>query len=227
MATGSRDVDSVGDHLLLDGMAAGDEHMAAAFVRRFQRTVFGVALAVIGDDGRLAEDVAQQAFERAWRHAALYDPRRGTVGAWLARITHNLAVDTVRGRRTAPMDPVDIEALMGWITWTPERAALAAESAAELHAAINALPLIQRRALTLAAFRGMTAREIADVEHIPLGTAKTRIRAGLLRLNRALNAARVNPTASRAHGLPAASDYAEWGSRLRPVADRTAPLVQP
>jgi len=201
MARGSREVDHVGDHVLLAGMAAGDEHMAVAFVRRFQRTVFGIALAVIGEDARLAEDVAQQAFERAWRHAGLYDPRRGTVRAWLARITHNLAVDTVRGRRISPVDPVDLETLMDGITWSPERAALAAESAAELHAAINALPVIQRRALTLAAFRGMTAREIADVEHIPLGTAKTRIRTGLLRLNRTLNAPPLKPHLGPAAGV--------------------------
>jgi RNA polymerase sigma-70 factor (ECF subfamily) len=200
MASGGREVDHVGDHVLLAGMAAGDEHMAVAFVRRFQRTVFGIALAVIGD-ARLAEDVAQQAFERAWRHAGLYDPRRGTVSAWLARITHNLAVDTMRGRRTSPVDPADLETLVDRITWSPERAALAAESAAELHAAINALPVIQRRALTLAAFRGMTAREIADVEHIPLGTAKTRIRTGLLRLNRALNTAQLKPQLGPAAGV--------------------------
>jgi RNA polymerase sigma-70 factor (ECF subfamily) len=200
MARGGREVDHVGDHVLLAGMAAGDEHMAVAFVRRFQRTVFGIALAVIGD-ARLAEDVAQQAFERAWRHAGLYDPRRGTVSAWLARITHNLAVDTARGRRTSPVDPADLETLVDRITWSPERAALAAESAAELHAAINALPVIQRRALTLAAFRGMTAREIADVEHIPLGTAKTRIRTGLLRLNRALNTAQLKPQLGPAAGV--------------------------
>ncbi|HEX4246339.1 MAG TPA: sigma factor-like helix-turn-helix DNA-binding protein, partial [Pseudonocardia sp.] len=88
-----------------------------------------------------------------------------------------------------------LEAIVGGITWTPERAALAAESAAELHAAINSLPVIQRRALTLAAFRGMTAREIADVEHIPLGTAKTRIRTGLIRLNRTLTDAQSKPKA--------------------------------
>ena len=201
MARGGREVDHVGDHVLLAGMAAGDEHMAVAFVRRFQRTVFGIALAVIGEDARLAEDVAQQAFERAWRHAGLYDPRRGTVRAWLARITHNLAVDTVRGRRISPVDPVDLETLVDGITWSPERAALAAESAAELHAAINALPVIQRRALTLAAFRGMTAREIADVEHIPLGTAKTRIRTGLQRLNRTLNAPPLKPHLGPAAGV--------------------------
>jgi len=193
MARGGREVDHVGDHVLLAGMAAGDEHMAVAFVRRFQRTVFGIALAVVGHDQRLAEDIAQQAFERAWRHAALYDPRRGTVGAWLARITHNLAVDTVRARRVAPIDPADLEAMVDGAIRTPERAALATESAEELHAAINSLPIAQRRALTLAAFRGLTAREIADAEHIPLGTAKTRIRTGLLRLHEAFNSTQANP----------------------------------
>jgi RNA polymerase sigma factor (sigma-70 family) len=193
MGTGSREVDDVVDDLLLAGLGAGDDALAAAFVRRFQRTVFGIAVAVVGDDLRLAEDIAQQAFERAWRHAALYDPRRGTVRAWLARITHNLAVDTVRARRAAPIDPADLEAMVDGAIRTPERAALAAESAEELHAAINSLPIAQRRALTLAAFRGLTAREIAAAEHIPLGTAKTRIRTGLLRLHEAVNSTQATP----------------------------------
>ncbi|WP_220188245.1 RNA polymerase sigma factor [Pseudonocardia pini] len=100
------------DDLLLAGLGTGDADLSAAFVRRFQHRVFGVALTVLGDV-RQAEDVAQQAFERAWRHASVYDPRRGSVGAWLVTITHNLAVDAVRARRTEPVDPVDMEALVG------------------------------------------------------------------------------------------------------------------
>lgn len=173
------------DDLLLAGFAAGDRALSVAFVRRFQGTVYGVAVAVLGD-GRLAEDVAQQAFERSWRHAALYDPRRGTVGAWLSGIAHNLAVDTVRARRPAPVDPADLDALVSAVTRTPETAALAAETDARLRAAIAALPAPQARALVLSAFRGMTAREIAEAEGIPLGTAKTRIRAALHRLHAAL-----------------------------------------
>src|SRR5690348_17808134 len=92
------------DDMLLAGLGAGDAQAAVAFVRRFQPMVFGVALAVVGDRG-LAEDIAQQAFERAWRHAGLYNPRRGSVHTWLTRIVHNLAVDAARVRRPAPIDP--------------------------------------------------------------------------------------------------------------------------
>lgn len=177
------------DDLLLAGLAAGDADLSAAFVRRFQHKVFGVALAVLGDV-RQAEDVAQQAFERAWRHATVFDARRGSVGAWLATITHNLAVDTVRARRTDPVDPAQLEALLEPETGSPEGAALRAESAAELRAALRSLPVEQTRAIVLAAFRGMTAREIAAAEGIPVGTAKSRIRIAMHRLADALDAPR-------------------------------------
>lgn len=167
------------DDLLLAGLTAGDAELSVAFVRRFQGPVFGVALTVLGDP-TLAEDVAQQAFERAWRHAALFDPRRGAVSTWLTAITHNLAVDAARARRVIPVDPLELDDVLTGDT--PEGSAIAAESADELRAAIRALPAEQGRALVLAAFRGMTAREVAESEGIPLGTAKTRIRAAMLRL---------------------------------------------
>ncbi|NMH95679.1 RNA polymerase sigma factor, partial [Pseudonocardia bannensis] len=92
-----RPVEPFDDDLLLAGLATGDAELSVAFVRRFQRRVFGVALSVLGEP-RLAEDVSQLAFERAWRHAQVYDPCRGSVAAWLTSITHNLAVDVVRAR---------------------------------------------------------------------------------------------------------------------------------
>ena len=171
------------DDLLLAGLTAGDAELSVAFVRRFQGRVFGVALTVLGDPA-LAEDVAQQAFERAWRHAALFDPRRGAVGTWLTAITHNLAVDAARARRAIPVDPLELQDVL--TGETPEHSAVEAESADELRAAIRALPVEQGRALVLAAFRGLTAREVAESEGIPLGTAKTRIRAAMLRLAAAL-----------------------------------------
>lgn len=191
MGIRGRVVDGLTDDLLLSGLGAGDPKLSVAFVRRFQRTVFGVAIGVLGDP-RLAEDVAQQAFERAWRHAALYDACRGTVGAWLTGIAHNLAVDVARARRPAPVDPADLEVLLAAVTRTPEGDALTAESAAELRVAIACLPVEQARALVMAAFRGMTAREVAATEGIPLGTAKTRIRSAMLRLHAALEPGRAD-----------------------------------
>ena len=90
--------DRLPDETLLAGLGAGDADLAIAFVRRFQRLVFGVAVTVLSDPG-IAEDVAQQAFEQAWRHAQVYDSRRGSVRAWLTTITHNLAIDVVRATR--------------------------------------------------------------------------------------------------------------------------------
>src|SRR5215470_19506921 len=119
----------VPDEALLAGLGAGDAELAVAFVRRFQRIVFGVAVAVIGDP-KTAEDVAQQAFEQAWRHAQVYDSRRGSVRAWLTTITHNLAIDVVRARASLPMDPDDLPVVLAAMTDSPERLTVARDSAA-------------------------------------------------------------------------------------------------
>jgi RNA polymerase sigma-70 factor (ECF subfamily) len=134
----------------------------------------------------LAEDVAQQAFEHAWRQAGLYDPRRGTVRAWLTGIAHNLAVDTARMRRPTPIAPPELTDLINAITHGPEQQVLLGETAAELAEALTALPPEQARAVVMAAAHGFTAREIAQTEGIPLRTAKSRIQIGLDKLHDAL-----------------------------------------
>jgi RNA polymerase sigma factor (sigma-70 family) len=179
------------DDMLLAGLGAGDPQTALAFVRRFQPIVFGVAFAIVGDSG-LAEDIAQQAFERAWQHAGLYDPRRGSVRTWLTRIVHNLAVDAVRVRRPTPLDPQDLLPLIAAITDTPEHRALGVEVSTQLRTALATLPPEQARAVVMAAVHGMTAQQIADVESIPVGTAKSRIRAAMAKLHAALPAPRAD-----------------------------------
>ncbi|OIK00718.1 RNA polymerase subunit sigma-70 [Streptomyces colonosanans] len=175
------------DEALLSGLAAGDSELAVVFVRRFQHRVFGVAMAVTREQ-QLAEDVAQSTFERAWRHAQMYDSRRGSVSTWLTTIAHNLAIDAVRARRTEPMAPEDLDAVIGVVTETPERWALADEASAQLRAAVARLPREQARALMMAGIYGMTAQQVADEERIPLGTAKTRIRAAMAKLRTTLAA---------------------------------------
>jgi RNA polymerase sigma-70 factor (ECF subfamily) len=184
-------VELLPDETLLAGLGTGDPEIAVAFVRRFQRIVFGVALAVLGDV-RMAEDVAQQTFERAWRHAQVYDSRRGSVRTWLTTIARNLAVDTARVRRATPVDPSDLVDMLGVVTESAEQRAVRGESVAELRRAVAALPAAQARALVLAGIHGLTAREIAEFEHIPLGTAKTRIRAAMGKLRAMLVARRVD-----------------------------------
>ncbi|MFH8736336.1 MULTISPECIES: RNA polymerase sigma factor [unclassified Streptomyces] len=175
------------DEALLSGLATGDPELAATFVRRFQHTVFGVAIAVLGDP-QLAEDVSQQTFERAWRHAQMYDSRRGSVTTWLTAIAHNLAIDVARARRPVPVAPEDLDTLLDVVTdtATPERLALADEASAALRSAVARLPREQGRALVMAGIYGMTAQQIADAEQIPLGTAKTRIRAAMGKLRSTL-----------------------------------------
>ena len=176
--------DQLPDESLLAGLGAGDAELSLAFVRRFQRVVFGVAMAVTRDTST-AEDVAQQAFEQAWRHAQVFDPRRGSVRAWLTTITHNLAIDVIRARTSAPVDPDELPAILTAVTDTPERIAVANDSAAGLRRALAGLPEPQARAVAMAGIYGMTAQQIADTEKIPLGTAKTRIRDGMQKLRAA------------------------------------------
>lgn len=173
------------DEALLSGLATGDPELAVTFVRRFQHTVFGVAIAVTGD-AQLAEDIAQQTFERAWRHAQIYDSRRGSVKTWLTTIAHNLAIDAVRARRPEPLAPEDLDVILGVVSDTPEQHVLADEASSRLRAAVGELPREQGRALVMASIYGMTAREVADWENIPLGTAKTRIRTAMAKLRTTL-----------------------------------------
>ncbi|MEU0600856.1 RNA polymerase sigma factor [Streptomyces sp. NPDC006393] len=173
------------DEALLSGLALGDPELAVSFVRRFQHRVFGVAIAVTGDP-QLAEDIAQQTFERAWRHAQIYDSRRGSVTTWLTTIAHNLAIDAVRSRRSEPVPPEDLDAILGVVSETPEQHALADEASTRLRAAVAELPREQGRALVMAGIYGLTAQQIADREHIPLGTAKTRVRAAMGKLRTTL-----------------------------------------
>ena len=177
------------DEALLAGLASGDADVAAAFVRRFQARVYGVVITIVRDPGT-AEDVAQEAFVRAWRHAGTYDARRGRVSTWLLTIARNAAIDAVRVRTVEPLDPDVVDSRL-------QRAGGTARSADEsappdererVRTALAELPADQRRALFLAAYAGRTAREISALEDVPLGTVKTRIRAAMLKLHDSLEA---------------------------------------
>jgi RNA polymerase sigma-70 factor (ECF subfamily) len=169
------------DASLLAALAGNSPDVAVAFVRRFQAPVFRVAFAVIGDRG-LAEDVAQQTLERAWRRAATFDPDRGTVRAWLVTIARNLTIDTVRIQTPVSIDSRDLVRLHGSDVDGPEQQAIRGEAHSGLWAAVRRLPPGQARAVVMAGIYGMSALEVALVDDIALGTAKTRIRAAKIKL---------------------------------------------
>jgi len=174
------------DESLLAGMASGDTDAAAVFVRRYQGRIYGLAFTIVGS-AQVAEEVAQEAFLRIWRNAAAYDPRRGRVSTWVLTITRNRAIDALRLRGEQPVDP---HALMGALL-VRERGQLASpgtdyEEREHVRHALRALPPEQSRPIVLSVFYGLTAKEAAELEGIPLGTAKTRIRRGLAKLREVL-----------------------------------------
>jgi RNA polymerase sigma factor (sigma-70 family) len=174
------------DESLLAGLASADPDTAAAFVRRFQGRVFDLAYAILGDR-EAATEVAQEAFVRAWRHGSVYDARRGTVATWLLTITRNLAVDAVRLRRAVPIDPMVLNSLdLPSTEPEPGDNVTTAAELARLRQALEELPSEKRRCLLLAVFHGLSAREISELDGVPLGTVKTRIRAALLTLRSSL-----------------------------------------
>jgi RNA polymerase sigma factor (sigma-70 family) len=179
--------DGLPDAVLLDGFAGGDAHTGPAFVRRFQGRVYGMAINILGDQG-LAEEVAQEAFVRAWEHAASYDPQRASVATWLLRITHNLAIDALRRRRPVAVGPEMLAALTPpGPASTVEDATVTSDLAARARAALARLPPGQAKAVWLAAFYGHSAQQVAVSEGIPLGTAKSRIGRGLRALRAELS----------------------------------------
>jgi RNA polymerase sigma-70 factor (ECF subfamily) len=174
------------DEALLAGYATGDPRTAAAFVRRFQGRVYGLALTIVRQPA-LAEEVAQETFTRVYRHAGNYDARKGRVSTWLLSIARNLAIDVTRMKRLDPVDPEVIEAELT-IESQPgaDDVGLQPDERDQLRSAIGDLPDDQRRAIVLAAYMGRTAREISDLDGVPLGTVKTRIRTAMLKLREQL-----------------------------------------
>jgi len=181
--------DRVVDRETVQRMAEGDAEALAAVYDRHIRSVFGLAMRVLQDQGD-AEDVVQEVFSQAWTQAKRYDATRGSVVSWLLLMSRSRAIDRLRSRRAKPDSaplPHDTAVVeLPDLALGAEQCVLTAESAAALRAALTVLPLIQRVAIELAYFEGLTQTQIAERLEQPLGTVKTRIRTGLLKLREAL-----------------------------------------
>jgi RNA polymerase sigma factor (sigma-70 family) len=174
------------DNLLLKGFCAGDEEYAEKFVQHFQRRLSWIAFRIVGDSGS-AEDVVQVAFERAWRSGARFDSERGTHEAWMNSITRNAAVDWVRMKRAIPVDPSEIYSSTSLGSCDLEDRDGTEEHGSAIRGALASLSTNVARSVVLAGALEMTAAEVAHYEHVPLGTAKSRIRTGKQCLRRELN----------------------------------------
>jgi RNA polymerase sigma factor (sigma-70 family) len=180
---------SMSDETLLKGFCAGNEECATKLVQQFWRRLCWIASGIVGDSAS-AEDVAQVALERAWRSGVMFDPRRGSLDAWMTTIARNAALDWTRVRRAIPIDPSEICAKPTSGSGDPAERAAIEESRAEIRTALASLSPVLVRSVVLAGALDMTAAEVAAHEKIPLGTAKSRIRAGKQRLRSQLDCLR-------------------------------------
>jgi len=170
----------LGELLRLAGR--GDERAFAQLYDATAARVFGLAVRIVRDPAQ-AEEVAQESFLDIWRTSARFDPDRGSAIAWMLTIVHRKSVDRVRSAEASSRrestyhqqnQPVAHDA-------TAE-AAQASMEARRVRGALAALTAVQREAVELAYFGGYTHTEVATMLELPVGTAKTRIRDGLIRL---------------------------------------------
>jgi RNA polymerase sigma-70 factor (ECF subfamily) len=154
---------------------------------RYRTMAFSIALRIT-NDATLAEDVVQDAFLGAWRNASRYAEDRGSVRTWLLSIVHHRAIDVVRRRRPTADLPAGEDATPPPELTLPDvwPEVVASIDRDTVHAALSSLSEVQREAIELAYFGGLTQIEIAERTNAPLGTVKSRIRLGLLSMRRAI-----------------------------------------
>ena len=173
------------DLSLLQRIAARDTVALAELYDRHSRLLFSLILRIVRDRGE-AEELLQEAFVRVWTRAERYDARVGGPLPWIVRVARNCAIDRLRARRVratvdAPaIDLAAVEAAPATGIQTPEAAVLDAERRRRLTDALAGLPSEQRRLIEAAFFEGYTHSELAQRFGLPLGTVKTRIRAGMI-----------------------------------------------
>ena len=181
------------ERAIVQRMAAGDGDALRELYDIHSRAVYSLALRILRVQSD-AEDVVQEVFVQAWRQAARSDATRGTVAGWLLMQARSRSIDRLRARQARPersederaADPADSSA-------RPDIQVVRGEQARRVRQALEDLPRLQRTALELAYYEGLTHVEIAEQLEQPLGTIKTRIRQGLLKLRQALEGGEETP----------------------------------
>lgn len=174
-------MDRSSDEALLRRLADGDREALGRAYDRYAGMVNGVALRILRDTAD-AEDVVQEVFLQVWRDAARFDPARASPQAWVCMIARSRALDRLRRRRARREDEGGEEIASGTAA-APTSPVLTMA----MRSALDTLPEDQRRPLELAYYEGLTQVEIAARLAEPLGTVKTRMRTGLMRLRDVLS----------------------------------------
>jgi RNA polymerase sigma-70 factor (ECF subfamily) len=180
------------DLSLLQRIVARDTAALAELYDRHGRLLFGLILRIVRDRAE-AEEILQEALVRVWTRAETYDARMGGPLSWMVRVARNCALDRLRARRvraTVHAPAIDVAAVEAAVSGTdiqtPEAAVLDAERRRTVSDALAGLPAEQRQLIEAAFFEGYTHSEIAQRFGLPLGTVKTRIRAGMMAMRQRL-----------------------------------------
>lgn len=184
------DVEQPSDAALMDRLARKDSSALEALYDRYSRPVYSLVLR-IGQQAATAEEIVQDIFLQLWRNAHLYQSSRGRLEPWLFTMARNRALDHLRlkmEKQRRREDSIDLHP-PAFVAPNPETLFDRKRRAEKVRAMIQSLPDQQQRAIQLAFFEGLTHSEIAQVLREPLGTVKSWIRGGLLRLREALEEA--------------------------------------
>jgi len=186
-----------GDEELIRSILEGKSNALGELYDRYGRLVYSLAFQVVGDSAT-AEEVSQEVFLQIWNKAGTYQAQQGKVITWLTSVARHKAIDSLRRKGARPeghqvefesddesdlVDPIGVE----------EQVVLSQRSQA-VRRAISHLPPDQKKALAMAYFKGMTQQEVADAIGEPLGTVKTRIRLGMLKLRQFLEGENSQPS---------------------------------
>lgn len=168
-------------------VARGDESALSSFYDASSRLVYGLAFKILGDAGA-AEEVALDVYLQVWREASRFDSARGRASSWLMAMTRSRAIDKLRVRLRELSHSGTLEAVAETRSerTDPEESALITQLQAHVRRALNTLSDAQRQAIELAYFGGLPQSEIALKLNEPLGTIKTRIRNGMLKVREQL-----------------------------------------
>ncbi len=167
------------EEALVAAIGNGDTAALAALYERLAGVVLAVAERIIGVR-REAEDLVHDVFLELWQHAGEFDPSRASARTWILVRTRSRALDRKRSVRISRTSPLD--ALPDWPAAAPE----AENDAERLRVALASLPTEQQQVLHLAYFEGLSATEVAATLGVPVGTVKSRIAGGRLKLRRQL-----------------------------------------
>lgn len=168
---------------LMERVRARDRDAFASLYDSHHRLVFAIASRMLGDPAA-AEDVTQNVFLKVWTAPDAF--AGGNFGAWIARVTRNRCLDVLRSRATRPEGEMPVDTAAGETT---DEVVFSRLDGDAIRSALAQLPQEQRSPIEMGFFGGITHEEIARRTNVPLGTVKTRIRAGLRRLRVELEAA--------------------------------------